>query len=1194
MPKRHLLLSSVVLLVYFLSHGSGTAHAAPLSGVPFSENPAPGLSKFDSAVARLVMLARSASSESLLNSRVEAILAGRRVPHPKGMVEVWVTLSSDQELSDKLLTSLGIIKDDHYYHYRHFTQALVPLSRLEALGQAQGVTEVSLPPVGTPSDVISEGVARTNAHNYLDAGFRGQGIKIGILDRAFNGASSLLGSELPAGTVLKSFYDSTSGNGSIIGDGSNPDSYHGTACAEIVHDMAPDATLYLVNFDTAGDFAAAVQYLMSQNVLIISHSIGWFNTSFYDGTGPISSVVADAAAQGILWVNAAGNSALRHWEGTFIDPSNDGWNNFSTGDETIPITVSQNDIIFLDLTWDDWPNSCNNYDLYLFYESPIDHTLSQVASSTGLQICFETPTEEITYTAAQSGTYHIAIRRPFFANTNLKFELFSRNHDLNLFRVLSTSLLDPAPSANAFTVAAMAYNAYTIETFSSHGPTTRGATKPDITGPDGVSTASWPDGPFYGTSAATPHVAGAAADVWSQTPSQTATQVRTFLDSSAFDFGAPGLDNTYGYGMLNLPPLLNVAWTSPPPTSVTAGSNFQVAWSVTGSPDHINVHWNPTDPTAAGCCLGPVTSTNSSSTSPSVSPLTLVAPTQNMDGSPITGATTVRYVVHAHSSSTGATAFSPVASVVVSPAGQGGSTCYLLTLSRNTSSGGGVPTASPTNSTGCASGQYVAGQNIQLTASPVSGWSVGSWSGTQSDGSTSTTNSVLMPAANQSVSVIYIQSQQNGKPTVTTGGADGITTTSAMLHGTVNPNGLQTTAFFEYGTNVSQSVTSTAAQPMGFGTSSLPLAEPATGLACGTTYTYYAAAGNSAGSNSGQWQTFTTLSCPTSSAPSITAESFDGVTGNSAVLFASVSPNGLPTTAYFQYGMNPSVSVNGTPPQSISGSVSSAPIAAPISGLDCGTNYTYYAIGANSAGTTRGTFLNFTTWPCVASSPFVTSESADGITQTSAVLHGAVIPNGLDTYVRFAYGTNQSTSLTQIPPPAIDLGSGNTAIPFSASASGLNCGTTYFYYAIALNAATATGGPVLSFTTLPCGTSGGSSFYTLTPCRILDTRPPVNTPISASSGTAITIVGGPCGVPSTATAVALNVTAVGPTSQGILSVYPLGSVPPNYTVAFGAGQTRAASTVIGLSPFGTVNVFCFMPSGQGQTNFLIDVTGYFQ
>jgi hypothetical protein len=729
--------------------------------------------------------------------------------------------------------------------------------------------------------------------------------------------------------------------------------------------------------------------------------------------------------------------------------------------------------------------------------------------------------------------------------------------------------------------------------------------------------------------------------------------------------------------------------------------------------------------------------------------------------------------------------------------GQVAPTCYSLTLSRNPSSGGGLPTASPANSSICGAGQYVASENVQLTAYPANGFGVGSWVGTANDASTSTTNSLVMPASNQTVTVDYVQSQQNGKPTVTTGGVDGITTTSAMLHGTVNPNGLQTTAFFEYGVNVNVSVTSTAAQSMGSGTSPLSFAEPATGLTCGTTYTYYATAGNSAGASAGQWQTFSTLSCQTSSAPTVSSESADGITqtsavlhawvnpnglqttanfqygtspasatatppqsigylaglvqinwaigglscgttysynataansagpasgpwqtfttascptssaptvtsegiqeitGNSAVLFATVSPNGLPTTAYFQYGMNPTVSVNGTPPQSIPSSVSSAPIAAPISSLDCNTSYTFYAIGSSTAGATPGTFHTFRTSPCDALAPFVTSESVDSITQRSAGLHGAAIPNGLDTYVYFVYGMNQSTSLGYAPASNLYIGNGTDAVPFATAAIYLSCGTTYFYYAVAFNAGSATGGNVqsfttspcdlpppqiitggvdgitqyavslhgvvnpygsdtgawfeygpdpnydhaswylavghgtapltytslirdplqcgtlyhyravasngsttvygqdMTFTTAPCNPAAGSFFYTVPPCRLIDTRPPSdpNGPAIAAGATrTLQFVGG-CGIRALATAVSLNVTVVGPATDGFLVLAPTAGGTTS-TINFRQGQVRANNAVVPLNPDGTMTVFCGM--GFGAVDYIIDVNGYFQ
>ena len=80
-------------------------------------------------------------------------------------------------------------------------------------------------------------------------------------------------------------------------------------------------------------------------------------------------------------------------------------------------------------------------------------------------------------------------------------------------------------------------------------------------------------------------------------------------------------------------------------------------------------------------------------------------------------------------------------------------TCY--SLSRSHSGSGSDPAADPANSTGCATGQYTAGQAITLTAAPTAGWRVKNWSGTANDGSTASTNTLTMPAAGNAVSVTY-------------------------------------------------------------------------------------------------------------------------------------------------------------------------------------------------------------------------------------------------------------------------------------------------------------------------------------------------------------------------------------------------------------------------------------------------------
>ena len=82
--------------------------------------------------------------------------------------------------------------------------------------------------------------------------------------------------------------------------------------------------------------------------------------------------------------------------------------------------------------------------------------------------------------------------------------------------------------------------------------------------------------------------------------------------------------------------------------------------------------------------------------------------------------------------------------------------CYLLTRSHTGS--GSDPAANPGNSAGCAAGQYHSGDVIQLAATPAAGWAVSSWTGTDNNASTSTSNTLTMPASNKAVTVIYVQS----------------------------------------------------------------------------------------------------------------------------------------------------------------------------------------------------------------------------------------------------------------------------------------------------------------------------------------------------------------------------------------------------------------------------------------------------
>ena len=239
-------------------------------------------------------------------------------------------------------------------------QALVPLSDLTALAADPAVALVRKPLTATP-DAISTGeeIAALNAPGYTASGFDGTGVKIGIIDLGFAGYASLLGTELPASVTTQDF----------CGGGLTTATEHGTAVAEIVHEVAPGAQLYLICFNTEVDLASAEAYAKAQGIKIINHSVSWFDTWRGDGNGPAGTpdaTVKDARNNGILWVNAAGNQGQNHWNGTYVDDGC-GFAVFNPADpsfgdlDQIVIGGGQQACVFL--KWDSWPTTHNDYDL---------------------------------------------------------------------------------------------------------------------------------------------------------------------------------------------------------------------------------------------------------------------------------------------------------------------------------------------------------------------------------------------------------------------------------------------------------------------------------------------------------------------------------------------------------------------------------------------------------------------------------------------------------------------------------------------------------------------------------------------------------------------------------------------------------------------------------------------------------------
>jgi uncharacterized repeat protein (TIGR01451 family) len=129
------------------------------------------------------------------------------------------------------------------------------------------------------------------------------------------------------------------------------------------------------------------------------------------------------------------------------------------------------------------------------------------------------------------------------------------------------------------------------------------------------------------------------------------------------------------------------------------------------------------------------------------------------------------------------------------------------------------------------------------------------------------------------------------------------------------------------------------------------------------------------------------------------------------------------------------------------------------------------------------------------------------------------------------------------------------------------------------------------------------SYYTVTPCRLVDTRNPdgiYGGPALNAAGTRIFPIFNQCNIPTSAVAVSVNLAVVGPSVAGNLRLYPADAMlPTTSSLNYSAGQTRGNNAIVPLSTLvfttvagGELAVYCSQNSGTAH--FILDVNGYFE
>ncbi|MFO7742593.1 MAG: S8 family serine peptidase [Anaerolineae bacterium] len=448
-------------------------------------------------------------------------------------------------------------------------QGWLPMAALEDVAADDDVYLIRRPTEFVLVEDVQSGNSTTEGFDVINgpawhaAGHTGAGVKVGIIDAGFEGYSALLGTDLPAAVTVKNFVDGET-DGQVDGT-----TKRGTACAEIIHDIAPEASLYLAKVATDLDLQEAVTWLIDEEVDVISTSLSLYNATPGDGTGYLADLVQDAREAGILWVTAAGDDREAHWGGAYYDPEDKGThhysdnrnvNYFGSGDGT-PYAIPEGNLVGVFLRWDDWVNVDQDYDLVLLRWNgsswdPIAAGQDDQDGSPG-----QTPTEfAAAVTSGDPTPYGFVILR-IDSDRDVNLEVFAPGL-ARLDEILhARSLVNLADAPGAMTVAALDVNSpYPQEPYSAEGPTngpggaeTGGFTKPDIAAFANVSTESYGStNKFCGTGAATPHVAGAAALVLGAYPGHTPNEVQSFLEGHAVDMGPAGMDTISGHGRLYL------------------------------------------------------------------------------------------------------------------------------------------------------------------------------------------------------------------------------------------------------------------------------------------------------------------------------------------------------------------------------------------------------------------------------------------------------------------------------------------------------------------------------------------------------------------------------------------------------------------------------------------------------------------
>lgn len=439
----------------------------------------------------------------------------------------------------------------------HTVLVTVPSNRLETFLDAAQADYIDLQTQYEPNfgPTTGEGGAMMQVRALHDAGVKGQGVMVAVLDGGFMGYSELVrAGELPKARAIQVFDNSPFESVTV----------HGSACAEVIADIAPAAEQVLMKSDLSDQsLHEALRWLRTQkDVAVVNAS--WGNAlDRIDGLSAVDQEIDRFVKDtGVVWVNAAGNEAERVWTGPAVDRD---------GNKLIEITYDDgksNEFLIvkaqgpysIGIQWDDWgdsvgPTATQDLDASLYVKQGKKCIVWQVSNE--LQDGHNYPREFLAGASLPGGSALLKIKKKR-VDRDLRVRVaVSRGVELTPHSP-PYSLISPASARQALAVGGVDVRSRKLADYSSNGPSWDQRLKPEVSAPTEVVSQAYRlenEDRFSGTSAAAPHVTGLAALLASTGDHPRGAALRAAVERYAQPMGQPQPNNAYGRGLVVAQPV---------------------------------------------------------------------------------------------------------------------------------------------------------------------------------------------------------------------------------------------------------------------------------------------------------------------------------------------------------------------------------------------------------------------------------------------------------------------------------------------------------------------------------------------------------------------------------------------------------------------------------------------------------------